>query len=584
MNAVQTSTSKSGSFPEAPPTPTPTTTPWTTLMLLFVACSACKVLLIPSYRSTDFDVHRNWLAITRHLPLKEWYYNDVDGSTVHTLDYPPSFAAWEYVLAHNPLTSALLKTEWLDERCLALLPDTDNDPTVACVVFHRSTVILSDLVLWWGAWVACQGAAGNQHPLSVGAVPVSFFLIVFNPGLLWLDHIHFQYNGMLFGLLLASLGYLMQGNNNNNNSGRDSRRHQQQERNFHTNHWKAAVLFALLLTMKHLFLTLAPVYFVYLLRRYCLVEYQTTNTATSSNAPHNTANNSNTKTRLKLEPLRLLTLGMYTATTLLVPLLPFLKQLPQLGIRLFPFGRGLVHDYWAANVWALYSLGDKVLGLVGHKGLPDVPASVCAVLVLVSLLPVVYYGAWMAAARQDNARLILTVVYAAMSSFQLGFHVHEKAVLNAVIPMALIVSMPTAGSKQPTTRNMVTPNSTWTMRVLFLQMNGLGLLGIFPLLFRAVELPVKLASYIGYMAFSYHVLMERDDVDEKSQGRSSSIVRTLEWLPVTIMILGIIIIVEFVPSRVFGKLEFLPLLLTSVGCAVGLILCWTRLLVVLVRW
>ena len=146
---------------QAPSTATTTkttaaTTPWTTLSLLFVAYSACKVLLIPSYRSTDFDVHRNWLAITRHVPLKEWYYHDVNGTTVHTLDYPPSFAAWEYFLANNPITETLLNKKWLDERCLALLPDTNNVPTSACVVFHRSTVILSDLILWWGAWIAAS--------------------------------------------------------------------------------------------------------------------------------------------------------------------------------------------------------------------------------------------------------------------------------------------------------------------------------------------------------------------------------------------------------------------------------------------
>ena len=64
---------------------------------------------------------------------------------------------------------------------------------------------------------------------------------------------------MLIGLLLTSFEYLMQANKN-------VKDHQ----NFHASHLKAAVLFALLLTMKHLFLTLAPFYSAYLFQHYCL--------------------------------------------------------------------------------------------------------------------------------------------------------------------------------------------------------------------------------------------------------------------------------------------------------------------------
>lgn len=514
---------------------------------------------MPSYRSTDFDVHRNWLAITHHLPIKDWYYDDVSGTTVHTLDYPPSFAYWEYILANNYLTQLLIKTELLDERCLELLPDTDNTPSQACVIFHRSTVILSDIVLWWGAWISSNSIVQvpSQHTY-IGCLPASFVLIVLHPGLLWLDHIHFQYNGMLFGILLASLGYLMQGNLCSSN-----------DRNFHTHHWKAAVLFAFLLTMKHLFLTLAPFYFVYLLRRYCLeiAEVNTNDSMIKKTNPQNIS-------RPSLQPLRLVTVGMYTLTMLLVPFLPFLRQLPQVVMRLFPFGRGLVHDYWAANVWALHQFINKILSIMRKPTLPDIPASMCALLLLLSLIPGLYFGAWMAAARRDNTRLILAVVYSAMCSFQLGFHVHEKAILNAIIPFIILVA---TNKTVPTSLSI---HQMITQRFLFFQMTALGLLGIFPLLFRVVELPVKLVTYTAYMALCYHILMGSACWNNNNMQMISYRIK-LELLPLVVMILLIIFVLEFCPVKMFGKLEFLPLLVTSVGCAIGLVFCWIRLLLLL---
>ena len=529
-----------------------------TYVILVCLLTCVKYLLVTSspdqlYRSTDFDVHRNWLAVTRHLPLDQWYYDDAGGTTVHTLDYPPGFAYFEYVLSNNPITTYLLSRGWLDERCLALLGDDDNAPSDACVKFQRTTVLISDAVLYVGAWLAAHAVNPNNGQKAF----VAAVLVCANPGLFLLDHIHFQYNAMLLGILLLSIWSLARGAAA---SALDSPKEVLK--------WDllGAFFYSILLGMKHLFLLLGPLYFVYLLRHTCFVP---------------------TKTTKKRSPTfslgRFTLLALVTGTTLILPYVPILlatesglgtDQLLQIFRRLFPYQRGLVHSYWAANVWAVYVFADKCirfvlgrLGLAPSIHLPDVPPSVCAILLLIGLLPAMQQ-CWKAATAMllqgdmSSSRaasfFVTAAVYSSLTGFMLSYHCHEKAILTCIIPLTLLAVQ----SKQSAQ--------------LYLRISSIGHFSILPLLYRPAELGLKTFVYMFFMALSVCILKiaTKDDLASMNAPRKL----TNKWD--RIGLLGLLMCYLFMELihpiflSSFERLAFLPLLLTSLSCALGLIACW----------
>ena len=521
---------------------------------LFTVACGLKLLLLPSYRSTDFEVHRGWMAITSSLPLSQWY---VDETSEWTLDYPPLFAWFEKLLA---LGAPLFDAEML--RVSATPYDSAGTN-----LYMRLTVIFTDALLLVGssrlAYHCCARADRR-----FAAVALTFL----NAGLLLVDHVHFQYNGMLIGLLLLSCSLLV--------SGR---------------HRLAAGCFAALLMLKHLFLFAAPLFFVQLLRNDVLRSKPLTSLLTSSSA-------------IK----RLLTLGMIVICIFGLTLGPFLAlgQSSNLLQRLFPFGRGLTHAYWAPNVWALYTFADRIIaaaaarvlpvkpppsappataggvfsllrsaflgggssaasaaasaaisvggtsGKVGETAmaiLPSVGAGGCAVLVVLSQAPLLF-GVWR---RPDPTSFAPALAYCGLAAFLFGYHVHEKAIL----PPLLLLTSIEAPASNPIASDL-------HERVLLL-LSVSGHYALLPLLYQPAEWALSRLLPLAYHCALLLVIQSNRRPSNKSKTggglRSWEVAYLFGFAPLELF-------ASFVhPLLLAPRLPFLPLMLTSVYCAIGVV-------------
>lgn len=360
--------------------------------------------------------------------------------------------------------------------------------------------------------------------------------ILLSPGFLIIDHIHFQYNSMMYGILIFSIalartdsGLLFSG-----------------------------ILFAILLCFKHIYLYLAPAYFVYLLRTYCL--------------SRNNFFRPQISNCLKLGASILAVFGAAFGP------FAYWGQMDQLLVRLFPFSRGLCHAYWAPNMWAIYSFADRVLivvapylklnikpealqsvtrGLVGDTSfavLPNISPKLCFTLTLAFQIQALT-RLWLKPTWDTFVGALTLCGYA---SFLFGWHVHEKAILLVIIPFSLIAL------------------KDRSYLASFRPLAVAGSISLFPLLFTAQEYPIKTAYTIGWLILFLYVF------DRLAPAPSRQRVFLLDRFALLYNAISVPLIIycSLVHQVLFrDKYEFLPLMFTSTYCAVGVITSWIGFMV-----
>ena len=559
-------------------------------LIFWVFSSLLKLLLSPAYRSTDYEVHRHWKALTHSLNFSEWY---TDKSSEWSLDYPPFFAFWEWMMGvvGGWVDPGMLEisshkySSWdslLFMRCSVVFWDIVLIASVAywLVVKNRDTtssveeeneVVLNtseskttqwqqgspsgvsavssskiedvtdlktepgeaeetaDLLRLLNSWVlvpfrdalgilASPSSSGVSSKKLIGSLCIT----VLGAGLVIVDNIHFQYNSFLIGLLIFSVAFAEGGKPN-----------------------LAAFVFTTLVCFKHIFAYVGPVYLIWLSRSYCKVGMNGCDWG------------------------KVFNLGAIVLAVLSICASPVILTGQSIACisRLFPFGRGLTHAYWAPNIWAIYSAADRVIGrLFGEESsLSGISSTsglvgITANLILPEISPLftlfvtmLFYSPIAVLLWQNPTRVGLGVWVAAggLAVFLSGWHVHEKAILPVLIPLALEAL-----------------NDRFEKRI-YLRFSIIGVVSLLPLLPGANELVLKWLILVGGLLIEDHFFNEQSE----SQNRSISL-SYFSWRKIYILVGFYTSMGHFL---LFSGYAFLPLMLTSVACALGNFWCYLSL-------
>ncbi|KAF1996264.1 glycosyltransferase family 57 protein [Amniculicola lignicola CBS 123094] len=379
----------------------------------------------------DFEAQRHWMEITKHLPVSQWYYHDLEW---WGLDYPPLTAYHSWLLgvigsAINPEWFALVKSRALD------------DPSLK--VYMRATVFASEYLIYIPAIVIFLRRYSRLQGVNVWEGSIAQVAVLMQPATILIDHGHFQYNTVMLGFAIASISSMV--------AGRPL--------------W-GCVFFVGALGFKQMALFYAPAVFAYLLgiciiprinvTRFLLIALVTAASFAVLYLPFLIGivyeqYNGTSMTHLPIPPL-LASMPIHLDEEAWY--YPTVLQLAQSVHRIFPFARGLFEDK-VANIWCTIHTFRKLNRypsvLLQRAALTATALAIAPPCLVIFLKP-----------RKE----LLPLAFAATSwgFFLCSYQVHEKNVLLPLLPMTVLLSG--AGGLLPSTRawvGLANILGVWTM-------------------------------------------------------------------------------------------------------------------------
>ncbi|KAI1333096.1 glycosyltransferase family 57 protein [Xylariaceae sp. FL0255] len=360
----------------------------------------------------DYEAQRHWMEITTQLPIAQWYFHDLQW---WGLDYPPLTAYHSWLLGK---IGSLIDPSWF-----ALYSSRgSDDPTLK--IFMRSTVIVSEYLIYIPAVVIFTRRYSRLLGVAPWSLSVALVAILMQPGTLLIDHIHFQYNTVMLGFVVASMSSMLA-----------------------NRYMWASIFFVCALGFKQMALYYAPVVFAYLLGS-CI--FPRINVGRFLGIAAVTA------AAFAVLVLPLVVGALYDANrgvtslpdlegahpplpifTFLSPYLdteaayyPVVEQMVQMIHRVFPFARGLFEDK-VANFWCAVNVVIKL-----RKYPSELLQRASLVATLASITP--SYAILFFKPRRDL--LLYAFSATAWGFFLFSFQVHEKSALLPLLPMTLLLS------------------------------------------------------------------------------------------------------------------------------------------------